>query len=96
MECELTSPSRTALPELGVLPCEDGKPSVVLWLHGGSFYLNAPATHRAFCVRLGAAGNAQVVCPNYRQPPEHPFPAAVEDAAAVYTALVGQHGAGIF
>ena len=66
---------------------------VILYLHGGAFVLGSPRTHRALAARLAGAAGLRALIPHYRRPPEHPFPAALEDAIAVYAALIeqGQH-----
>lgn len=54
----------------------------ILYLHGGGYCLGGAASHRALAARLAVAAGAQVVLPEYRLAPEHPFPAALEDAVA--------------
>ena len=63
---------------------------VVLYLHGGGYCLGSIATHRGLCSNLSAATNGRVLSVDYRLAPEHPFPAAVDDAVAAYRWLVGQ------
>ena len=60
----------------------------ILYLHGGAFVMGSPRTHRAMAARLAAAAGMAAVLPDYRLAPEHPFPAAVEDALAAYSALL--------
>ncbi len=62
----------------------------ILYLHGGAFVSGSPRTHRGIAGRLARAAAARVVVPEYRLAPEHPFPAAVEDAAAVYRGLLAR------
>jgi epsilon-lactone hydrolase len=62
----------------------------VLHLHGGAYLLGFPALFRDFTWRVADAACAQVLCVDYRLAPEHPFPAAVEDAMAAYRWLIGQ------
>jgi len=64
----------------------------VLHLHGGAYLLGFPALFRDFTWRVADAARAQVLCIDYRLAPEHPFPAAVEDATAAYRWLIA-HGA---
>ena len=62
----------------------------ILYFHGGGYVLGGSATRRNVASRLAIAAAARVVVPEYRLAPEHPFPAAVDDAIAVYEALLGQ------
>jgi acetyl esterase/lipase len=64
----------------------------ILYLHGGGFVSGSPRTHRGIAGRLARGVGAQVVVPDYRLAPEHPFPAALEDCAAVYRALLARPG----
>jgi epsilon-lactone hydrolase len=59
----------------------------VLYFHGGGYRLGSPVNSTPFATRLAAAAGARVVMPFYRLAPEHPFPAALHDATAVYGAL---------
>jgi acetyl esterase/lipase len=59
-----------------------------LYFHGGAYYMGSAATHRELAGRLALATSWRVLVPAYRLAPEHPFPAALEDAAAVYQALL--------
>ncbi len=65
----------------------------VLHLHGGAYIMCSPATHRGMAITLSRAARAEVVVPDYRLAPEHPFPAALDDARAVYEALLDEVGA---
>ena len=62
----------------------------LLYLHGGAFVIGSPQDYRSLSAELGRAVGARVVAPDYRLAPEHPFPAAVDDALAVYRALLTQ------
>ena len=61
---------------------------VLLYLHGGGFVTGSPRTHRPLTAELAHHAGATVVVPDYALAPEQPFPAAVDDVAAVYGALV--------
>ena len=56
----------------------------VLYFHGGGYAFGTEPLVRDFTWRLGAATAARVLYFDYRLAPEHPFPAAVEDADKVY------------
>jgi acetyl esterase/lipase len=60
----------------------------VLYLHGGAYCVGSPATHRAITSHLARHTSARVFVADYRLAPEHPFPAAVDDAVAAYRALL--------
>lgn len=65
---------------------------VLLYLHGGGYFACSPRTHRPYTASFARLG-FRVYAPDYRLAPEHLFPAAVDDAVAVYRALresVGQ------
>ena len=59
----------------------------VLLLHGGAFTTCSPRTHRVFAAHLAAAAGAPVWVLDTRRAPEHPHPAAVDDADAALAAL---------
>ena len=59
----------------------------VLYLHGGGFVVGSPASHRPMLTRLAVGTGLPVIGLDYRLAPEHPFPAALEDALAAYRAL---------
>ena len=54
--------------------------------------VGTPATRRKTAGHLARAAHARVLVPNYRLAPEHPFPAAVEDAVRAYQWLLDQGG----
>lgn len=60
----------------------------VLYLHGGGYTVGSPVTHRAITGHLAARCGARVFAPDYRLAPEHPFPAAVDDAVAAFRGLL--------
>ncbi len=62
--------------------------AAILYLHGGAYCLGSPATHRAVTSHLAQAAGLPVFAADYRLAPEHPFPAALEDAIAVYRSLI--------
>lgn len=61
--------------------------ALIVHLHGGGFVLGSPTSHRNLAGRLSRAADAVVIVPDYRRAPEHPFPAQIEDALAVWRAL---------
>lgn len=59
----------------------------ILYLHGGGYCVGSPQSHRGLISQLAAATGAQAYAIDYRLAPEHPVPAAVEDALAALAAL---------
>lgn len=57
---------------------------VVLYLHGGAFFMGSPASYRNRAMRLSYRCHAEVFVPDYRLAPEHPYPAALDDALAAW------------
>ena len=60
---------------------------IVLYLHGGGYFFCSPRTHRAVTTKLARRALARVCAPDYRLAPEHPAPAALEDALRVWHAI---------
>ncbi len=63
---------------------------VFLFLHGGGYYRGSAASLRSTSARIAATCGARVFAVDYRLAPEHPFPAAVEDADTAYRWLLDQ------
>jgi acetyl esterase/lipase len=86
--------TRRARTRLGGVPTERITaadaigPQQVLYLHGGGYLVGSPTSHRALLAHLGRAAGAPVHAIDYRLAPEHPFPAALDDAVAAYRALL--------
>jgi acetyl esterase/lipase len=99
LKCLVPNPPRGTV---ATRVCADGVPSVkvstrksrdgyhVLYLHGGAYVSGSPSHYRDFIWRIADATQAHVLCISYRVAPEHPFPAAVDDAAAAYRWLLAQ------
>jgi len=60
----------------------------VLYLHGGGYVYGRPAHYRDFIWRIANAAAATMHVADYRLGPEHPFPAAVDDAVSAYRSLI--------
>ncbi len=63
---------------------ESGAP--MLFLHGGGYIACSPESHRPITAAFAARG-FDVWVPDYRLAPEHPFPAALDDAETVYRSM---------
>ncbi|MEL7061804.1 MAG: alpha/beta hydrolase [Acidobacteriota bacterium] len=66
----------------------------ILYLHGGGFVLGSVRSHRQLAARLSRAANARCLVLGYRLAPEHPYPAALEDATAAYSVLSAEASSG--
>lgn len=62
----------------------------ILYLHGGGYAIGSINTHRRLAYDISAASGARVLVIDYRLAPEHPFPAAVEDATKAWRWLLQQ------
>ena len=60
----------------------------ILYLHGGGYMLGSAFGYRHLAGALALAADAGALVPDYRLAPEHPFPAAVDDALSAYRWLV--------
>jgi len=56
----------------------------ILYLHGGGYVLGSVATHRSLIARMASVSGVRCLGLDYRLAPEHPFPAAIEDACGAY------------
>jgi acetyl esterase/lipase len=63
---------------------------VLLYLHGGGYVVGSISTHRALVGELGRAFGGRTLAIDYRMGPEHPHPAALDDALAAYRFLLDQ------
>lgn len=70
-------------------PDADGS-RVLLYFHGGGYVIGSIATHRALVARIARVAGIRGLVLDYRLAPEHPFPAAVEDAMAAYRFLLDE------
>jgi acetyl esterase/lipase len=61
---------------------------VILYFHGGGYFMCSAATHRPLTGRLAHGTRRRVLSINYRQAPEHHFPAWLEDAVSAYRFLL--------
>jgi acetyl esterase len=74
-----------------VYDCAQGamRPTLI-YFHGGGFVYGDLDSHDAICRRLANAGDLRVISVEYRLAPEHPFPAAPEDAWAALNDIVAR------
>ncbi|HET9101913.1 MAG TPA: alpha/beta hydrolase [Solirubrobacteraceae bacterium] len=78
---------------LGGVACEQLTPAgaagdaLLVFLHGGGYCVGSPRSHRALVGRMAQGFGAPGLAVDYRLAPEHPHPAALQDALAVWDAL---------
>jgi acetyl esterase len=68
-------------------PGDEAAGGACVYVHGGGWALGSLETHDALCSRIAAWARCAVVSVAYRQPPEHPFPAALDDVVTVLRVL---------
>lgn len=70
-----------------------GQARTVVHLHGGGYCVGTPKLAHTWAAKLSAQADCRVVLPDYRLAPEHPHPAALDDARAVLKAVKAEAGA---
>ena len=70
-----------------------GAPPMLVWHHGGGFVIGGLDSHDSLCRRVANAADCLVVSVDYRLAPEHPYPAAAEDAVAALEWVAGNAAA---
>ena len=71
-------------------PAGCAKDRVVMYVHGGGYMGGSPKTHERLVSHIAKAAGCRALNVDYRLAPEHPHPAAVEDATAAYRWLLAQ------
>jgi acetyl esterase/lipase len=69
---------------------KDSSDRALLFLHGGGYVIGSLDSHRHLVAEAGRAAGCWALALDYRLAPEHPFPAAVEDAVAGYRYLLAR------
>ncbi len=81
------------IPALNIEPYGTAPDSTVLYFHGGCFVVGSAQASAGLAANLARKAGARVISVDYRLAPEHPYPAALEDALDAYRALLGgEHG----
>ena len=78
------------VPGEWITPLGSDPDRVLLYLHGGGYALGSIASHRHFVAKLARHAGMRALLVEYRLAPEHPFPAAVRDARAVWRWLLAR------
>ena len=74
-------------------PRNEDRGHKVLYLHGGGYTVGSPRSHRGITARLARQTKGRVLSVDYRLAPEHPCPAALDDALTAYRWLASRVGA---
>jgi monoterpene epsilon-lactone hydrolase len=69
---------------------KDARDGALLYLHGGGYVIGSLDSHRHLAAEAGRAAGIAALALDYRRAPEHPFPAAVDDALAGFRFLLGR------
>ncbi|MCK0126391.1 alpha/beta hydrolase [Gelidibacter sp. F2691] len=64
---------------------------ILLYFHGGGYFFGSPRTVRNMVGRIARDAGVRALLPSYRLAPEHPFPAAPDDALAIYEEVIAAH-----
>ncbi|MEM7105446.1 MAG: alpha/beta hydrolase [Bacteroidota bacterium] len=80
------------------IPNEVNHKKVLVYFHGGGYAIGSLDTHRALAAKIAEDGKFKVITVDYRLAPEHPYPAALEDAVSVYQWMLenGYYGYQLF
>ena len=71
-----------------VMPKDQRRSGVILYLHGGGYTCGSLEYAKGFAATLASECGVRVFCPAYRLAPEHPYPAALDDALESYQYLL--------
>jgi len=75
------------IPGLWIHPASSRPGTAILHLHGGWFTFGSANAYRHLVGHIAARAGSSAFVPDYRLAPEHPFPAAVDDALACYRGI---------
>jgi acetyl esterase/lipase len=81
------------VPGVWCVPTSHRTGTALLYLHGGVFVYGTARAYRNLVGQMAARSGVPAFVADYRRAPEHPFPAALDDALAAYRGLAGQYGA---
>ncbi|MGQ4383773.1 alpha/beta hydrolase [Streptomyces sp. SAS_270] len=91
---EITETSAGGVPSEWTTPAglKSDDARTLLYFHGGGFIQNSPTTHRRIVSTLAIHAGLRALSIDYRLAPEHPYPAAIDDAVTAYTWLIDSMG----
>jgi epsilon-lactone hydrolase len=90
LDATVTPVDLDGIPGEWITVRESDPAGVLLFLHGGGYNSGSCKTHRALAAHLARAGRTRALLIDYRLAPEHPCPAAIEDAVSAYRWLLQQ------
>jgi epsilon-lactone hydrolase len=89
-DVEVTAVDAAGVPaEWSIAPGSDAL-RVLIFFHGGGYCSGSILSHRRMVTEAGRAAGMRTLAVGYRLAPEHPFPAALEDALTAWRFLLGQ------
>jgi epsilon-lactone hydrolase len=91
---EIVTHQVAATPVYEVIPgslAADSAHCAIFYVHGGAFIHGAGLAGAYMGVPLAGAAEMRAYCVDYRMPPDHPFPAGLDDAVAAYRWVIGRH-----
>jgi epsilon-lactone hydrolase len=87
-KCEIVKAGTVPAEWVDAPGCDPNR--AVLFLHGGGYVIGSIKTHRRLAYNISATSGARVLVIDYRLAPEHPFPAALDDAVEAWRWLLQQ------
>ncbi len=78
------------LQSVSIMPAGADEKQVILHLHGGGYVTGSIGAYLMLCIPMAKSLRARIILPEYRLAPEHPFPAALDDALKAYRWLLAQ------
>ena len=78
------------IPAIWCVPSNAVKDRILLYLHGGGYVVGSARAYKPMASEIAVRLKARVLIPDYRLAPEHPYPAALEDAVKAYRWLIGK------
>lgn len=88
---EVTNVDAGGVPAAWIVPADAVPGRVILYAHGGSYNSGSITSHIPLTGNIALAAQARLLAVDYRLAPEHPFPAALEDALSAYRWLLAQN-----
>lgn len=76
------------IPAAWIIPNEADEDKVLLYFHGGGYCVGSKDTHRPLVSKIAKISGIRALSIDYRLAPEHPYPAAIEDALISYEWLL--------